>query len=276
MGYMFGKEEKLHCLADVQLLGPQQEPLCIAYKTTMYAVLAPAYFRDDGYVLAVKRAGNEYYPMPEGANLAALQASGELPNPLPPYQVPTLDYVFGYLLWSALAIGIGATILGDRLKAKRHAALQSKLPPSSAAPELRTKTDRWLHQEAAKLLQGSEAVQHQAYGLDREATSTVGAAMVKAVYLVLTDRRLFVIHARVGAFGPLHENRGVKSYERSDIVRVASNERHLHFEFRDGSSLDFFAEWSERKLSNQRRFLSDVPRLLGRQLPLTEHELAAG
>lgn len=276
MGYMFGKEEKLHCIADVKLVGPQQEPLCIAYKTTMYAVLAPAYFRDDGYVLAVKRAGNEYYPIPQGADLTALQASGELPNPLPPYQIPTFDYVFGYILWSALAIGIGATVLGDRLKAKRHASLQSKLPPSTAAPELRTKTDQWLHQEIAKLLQGPEMIQHQAYGFDREASSTVGAAMVKAIYVVLTDRRLFVIHARVGAFGPLHENNGVVTYERTDIVQVASNERHLRFDFGNGTSLDFFAEWSERKLSNQRRFLSDVPRLLGRQLPQTEHELAAG
>lgn len=267
MGYMFGKEEKLHCIADVPLKGPQQEPLCVAYKTTMYAVLAPAYFRDDGYVLAVKRAGNEYYPMPQGADLAALQVAGELPNPLPPYQIPTLDYVFGYILWSALAIGIGATVLGDKLKAKRHASLQSKLPPSTAAPELKTKVDKWLHQEAAKLLQGSEVVQHQAYGMDREANSTIGAAMVKAMYLVLTDRRLFVIHARVGAFGPLQENRGVKTYERADIVQVANNERHISFVFRDGTSLEFFGDWSERHLSNQRRFLADVPRLLGRHLP---------
>jgi hypothetical protein len=267
MGYMFGKEEKLHCIADVPLKGPQKEPLCVAYKTTMYAVLAPAYFRDDGYVLAVKRAGNEYYPMPEGAELAAFQVSGSLPSPLPPYQIPTLDYVFGYVLWSALAVGIGAVILGDRLKTKRHASLQSNLPPSTAAPELRTKTDQWLYQETAKLLHGSEVVQHQAYGLDREATSTVGAAMVKAMYVVLTDRRLFVIHARVGAFGPLHENRGVKEYLRTDIVQVSRNERHLHFDFRDGTSLEFFAEWSERKLSNQRRFLADVPRLLGRHVP---------
>lgn len=275
MGYMFGKEEKLHCIADVPLKGPKEEALCVAYKTTMYAVLAPAYFRDDGYVLALKGGGNEYYPMPEGADLVALQASGSLPSPLPPYQIPALDYAFGYLLWSALAVGIAATVVGDRLKAKRHASLQSKLPPSTAAPTLRTKTDNWLQQEAAKLLQGSEVVQHQAYGLDREATSTLGAASIKAMYVVLTDRRLFVIHARVGAFGPLHENRGVKEYERTDIVQATSDERHIRFVFRDGTSLDFFAEWSERRLSNQRRFLADVPRLLGRQLP-DDQQLAAG
>jgi hypothetical protein len=276
MGYMFGREEKLHCIVDVQLLGPKDEALCVAYKTTMYAVFAPAYFHDDGYVLAVRGGGNEYYPMPEGANLATLQASGSLPNPLPVYQIPVLDYAFGYLLWSALAIGIAVNYVGSRFKARRHASLQSNLPPSTAQPELRTKTDRWLADEMKKLLQSGELAQHQAYGLDREATSTLGAASVKAMYVVLTDRRLFVVHCRVGAFGPLHENRGVKEYPRTDVAQATSDERHVRFVFRDGTVLDFFAEWSERRLSNQRRFLRDVPRLLGATVPPATRELAPG
>jgi hypothetical protein len=173
MSYMFGKEEKLTCIVDVPLKGPKDEALCVAYKTTMYALFAPAYFHDDGYVLALKGGGNEYYPLPRGAELSTLQASGSLPNPLPPYQIPLLDYAFGYLLWSALALGVGLTYVGDRLKARRHASLQSNLPPSSGQPELRTKTDRWLGQEAAKLLQGGEVVQQQAYGFDREARCRV-------------------------------------------------------------------------------------------------------
>jgi hypothetical protein len=265
MGYLFGKEEKLHCIVDVPIKGGKDEELCVAYKTTMYAVFAPAYFRDDGYVLAVKGGGNGYYPCPQGAELAQLQAEGALPDPLPAYRVPMLDYAFGYLLWPALAVGVVVTYAGERLKARRHASLQSKLPPSVGAPELRTKTDRWLSQEAGKLLEGAEQVQQQAYGLDRESTSALGAASIRALYVVLTDRRLLVIHARVGAFGPLRENRGVQAYDRTEIVRVESNERHVRFLFRDGKALDFFAEWSERHLSNQRRFLRDVPRLLGLQ-----------
>jgi hypothetical protein len=276
MGYMFGKEEKLHCIVDVPLKGAKDEALCVAYKTTLYAVFAPAYFRDDGYVLAVKGGGDGYYPMPEGAELATLQASGTLPSPLPPYQIPALDYAFGYLLWGALAVGVGLTYVGERFKARRHASLQSNLPPSTAQPELRTKVDRWLGQEVAKLLQGGEVVQQQAYGLDREANSTLGAASIRALYLVLTDRRLFVIHARVGAFGPLCENRGVQSHAREDIVQCDGQERHLRFLLRDGKVLDFFAEWSERHLSNQRRFLRDVPRLLGVQSLSRGPQLAPG
>ena len=276
MGYMFGKEEKLHCIADVQLKGAKDEALCVAYKTTLYAVFAPAYFRDDGYVLAIKGSQFEYYPLPEGAELASLQASGALPHPLPPYQIPPLDYAFGYLLWLGLAAGLGFTYLGNQFKARRHASLQSNLPPSTGQPELRTKTDRWLGQEAAKLLQGNEVVQQQAYGLDREPDSTLGAASIRALYLVLTDRRLLVIHARVGAFGPLCENRGVQEYDRRDIVQVSSLERHVRFVFREAKELDFLAEWSERHLSNQRLFLRDVPRLLGVQPPAPASALAPG
>ena len=162
MGYMFGKEEKLHCIVDVPLKGPKDEALCVAYKTTMYAVFAPAYFHDDGYVLVLKGGGNDYYPMPTGTELATLQASGSLPSPLPPYHIPPLDYAFGYLLWGALVVGIGLNHVGERFKARRHASLQSNLPPNTGQPELRTKTDRWLAQEASKLLQPGELVQQQA------------------------------------------------------------------------------------------------------------------
>lgn len=276
MAYLFGKEEKLVCIVDVPIKGGKGEELCLAYKTTMYALFVPAYFRDDGYVLAEKRSSHNFYPLPQGAELVALQESGAMPSPLPHYGIPVTDYAWGYLLWIALAIGLGMNWVGNALKARRHGSLQSNLPPSIARPELKTKTDRWLAAEAAKVLEGSEVVQHQAYGLDRDSNSTLGAMAIKAMYVVLTDRRLLVIHARLGAFGPLRENRGLKDYPRSSIVQVAHEERHLSFHFQDGTKLDFFADWGERQLSNQRRFLRDVPRLVGAQQPLGMASLAPG
>src|SRR5262245_7382339 len=106
MSYMFGKEEKLTCIVDVQLMGPKDERLCLAYKTTLYAVFAPAYFHDDGYVLALKNDSHGYYPLPDAAALASLQESGALPKPLPPYHISALDYGFGYLLWIAIGVSI--------------------------------------------------------------------------------------------------------------------------------------------------------------------------
>lgn len=276
MGYMFGKEEKLTCIVDVPLKGAKDEPLCLGYKTTLYAVFAPAYFRDDGYVLVSKSQRESYYPLPQGAELASMQESGALPKALPAYQISALDYGFGYLLWLVIFGTVVVGWVGSVLKQRRHQSLETLMPPSTSPPTLSTKVDRWLDEEVKKLLERGEVVQHQAYGLDREANSAIGAASIKAMYLVLTDRRLLVIHARLGAFGPLRENRGVKDYPRSSVARVARDERRLHFSFQDGTSLVFFAEWSERQLSNQRRFLSDVPRLLGVQEPFAMPSLEPG
>jgi hypothetical protein len=265
MALMFGPDEKLTCIAPVKLKGGNGEELCIGYKTTKFAVFAPAYLKDDGYVLVVENSAKNYYPLPQGTELAEFQSAGMLPKPLPPYTIPTLEYVFGYLLW----IAIGATVLvswaARALRKRRHESLQTFEPPTTDAPTLRTKTDRWLAEEAKKILESGEAVQHQAYGLDSAANTTGAALSAKACYVLLTNRRLLFIRARVGAFGPLRENRGVETFLRETIETAQADERHLRFVFKDGSVRDFFAEWHERNLSNQKRFLRDVPRLVGHQ-----------
>jgi hypothetical protein len=258
---MFGKVETLTCITDVKVTGAKDEPLCLAYKTTKWAFVAPAYLSDDGYVLAVEAGLKTYYPMPEGKRLEEMQASGLLPKPLPTYEIPTIEYVFGYMLWIVIAFTAAAMLIGNKLKQRRHASLETDQPPSAEPPVLRTEVDRWLAEEAAKHLEAGERVQHQAYGYDRDLAD--GAVGASALYAVLTERRLLIFQARLGAFGPLRENKGTTSFDRNRIERVERFERQVRFVFQDGSTLDFFAEWSERKLSNQRRFLRDVPRLIG-------------
>jgi hypothetical protein len=257
--YYFGKDEKLHCLARTPMRDSEGGGLCVAHKTTTYSLFMPLYFSDDGYVLASSPGRESYYPMPTGAELAELQASGELPSPLPAYSVAALDYVFGYALWVAIGLAVGVGYVQNLRKRQRLAALDTSLPPGARPLVLRTKTDRWLNEEASRLLNANEVVLQQAYGYDRQEMGMV----TKAMYLVLTDRRLLVLHTRLGAFGPLRENNDLSSYERSAIRGVRADERHLRFELGASKSLDFYAEWSERQLSNQRRFLSDVPRLWG-------------
>jgi hypothetical protein len=259
MAYLFGKDEKLTCIVDVALKGQNDEPLCLAYKTMSYSIFAPLYFKDEGYVLAVKSGLSKYYPMPSGAELTAMQAASALPNPLPPYTIPFHRYAFGYLLWIVLALLVVFYALKARLKERRKRSLETRVPPGSSPLVIRTKTDQFLADEAKKFVEPGETVEQQAYGYDREETGVT----TKALYLVLTNRRLAVIQSRLGAFGPLRENRGVTLLERSVIQRVEADERHLRFFQSDGSVFDFFAEWSEKHLSNQRRFLADVPRLLG-------------
>ena len=263
---MFGRDELVTCITDVELQGAEGEPLCLAYKTTKHALVAPMYLSDDGYVLGVKASKvTKYYPMPEGQELRELQAEGLIPARLPEYEIPVVEYVFGHFLWIALAIGLGLTWLSLHTKKRRHASLQTSAPPETTPPRVATDLDRWVAEEAEKLLEAGEQLQHQAYGLDREVTSAVGAAVSNAAYAVLTNRRLLFIKTRVGAFGPLKDNRGVEEYRREAVSEVFADERHLEFVFHDGSLRHFYVEWSERKLSNQRRFLRDVPRLLSMQ-----------
>lgn len=257
---MFGHDERLTCIADAAIKGPKDEELCVAYKTSMYAVVAPAYFRDDGYVLAVKKTMKSYFPMPQGDELAELQTAGLVPKPLPAYQIPIIDYAFGYLLWIVIGGMIVFSILAKWQKSRRHASLSTEQPPSTDAPELLTETDRWLAEEASKHLSPGEHVEHQAYGIDADVFEDASSAY----YVVLTDQRLLFFQT---PFGPAHENKGVTAFDRDSIERVQRDERHVTFVLTDGRTIDFFAEWSERKLSNQRRFLRDVPRLLGAPAP---------
>ena len=92
---------------------------------------------------------------------------------------------------------------------------------------------------------------------------------------MLTDLRLILIQARVGAFGPLEENRGVIDIARPTIAAVEQYESHIRFICRDGRAIDLFVVWSESKLSNQRRFLRDVPRLLTAGAPADAAATAA-
>lgn len=48
--------------------------------------------------------GNRYYTIPIGKELKTLQDEGLLPNPLPTYSRPILDYIYGYSLWILLAV----------------------------------------------------------------------------------------------------------------------------------------------------------------------------
>ncbi len=276
MHYMFGREETLTCIVDVPLKDSKDLPLCLGYKTTRVSVFVPIYLKDDGYVLSPKNSLSQYYPLPRGAELASLQASGALPSPLPAYHISAVEYALGYSFWLAVAFGIASLILERAIKRRRQRSLHTDLLPSTSPPELRTKTDRWLAAEATKLLKEGEAVQHQAYGTNQELNGTLSAVSVRALYAVLTNQRLLLIQARLGAFGPLRENRSVTEFARASIRLVAQDERHLRFHFEDGSHTDFFAEWSERHLSNQKRFLSDVPRLLGEQRPLETEGFAPG
>lgn len=118
-GGRFGKDESITKITSVNLTGNEGERLFLGYKTTSYWLVAGVYLKDDGYVLGVED-GDSYYDMPEGEELARLQASGGLPQILPEYSIPLAEYAFGYSLWIVLA-GVGAwTFMKGRLFGKEE------------------------------------------------------------------------------------------------------------------------------------------------------------
>ncbi|MBI5543876.1 MAG: hypothetical protein HY901_08325 [Deltaproteobacteria bacterium] len=260
--FAFGASESLTCIQNVPAKGPDGESLCLAFKTTTQHVFAGVYLTDDGYVLKIQ-GKDAYLPLPEEPVLSQLQQEGSLPNPLPPYTIPTWDYVGGYLLW----LVIGATIVVGLIKRsfqRRRKEKEDATSVSLGPPKLKTRCDHFVAEEVAKVLLPGEAVQHQAYTLDRETSSMASAATAKAHFAVLTNRRALFFKTRVGAFAPIQENLGMEELAREDISSATADlDGVITLTLTDGSKRSLVVPRSERHLSNQRAFLRDVPRLVG-------------
>jgi hypothetical protein len=111
----FGPIEYLTKIQDTDIKSPKGEALYLGYLYTHHSFVMPYYMTDDGYVLGVV-GEKSYYPLGPDL-LKRLQAQRLLPDPLPPYSVSWIDYIFGYILWITLggiAIGIAYTYLKQR------------------------------------------------------------------------------------------------------------------------------------------------------------------
>lgn len=137
--YRFGTEETIHKIEDVKLKGAKNEDLFLGYMVRVKNFLLGLYLEDAGYVLGVKGESKRYYHMPQGEELARFQRAGFLPDPLPRYEIGTLDYVFGYSLWWGLALAGLAIWWGDRKK-KQKAAAANPGPAAPGAPPTRPPT----------------------------------------------------------------------------------------------------------------------------------------
>ena len=200
--------------------------------------------------------------MPEEPTLSQLQQDGLLPKPLPPYSISTWDYVGGYLLWIVVGFVVVISLYG-RSRQRRWKEKEDAIPTSLGPPTIRTQADRFVAELAAKELQPSESVQHQAYVFDRQRTSLRSMLMANAFYAVLTSRRLLLFSTRAGLFKPSLKSRGMEAIARDDIASCTVGTGGLVLTLRDRSKRTFFVEMSERHLSNQQAFRRNLPRLLG-------------
>ena len=117
----FGTQEYLRPIQDVEAKGPKGETLYLGHKYSFHSFILPYRLTDDGYVLGVR--GEQRYFRIDDANIKSLQARGQLPTPLPPYQFSVLDYAMGHGAWIALAVIIGLVPLSMLSKRRRKRAL---------------------------------------------------------------------------------------------------------------------------------------------------------
>jgi len=117
---IFGKNETIHKIQDINLKGPDGEQLFLGYKSTSHFFLAGIYLSDDGYVLGVEGKSNLYYPMPEGEKLVELQNTGMLPENLPDYQISIWEYLLGYSLWPILLVALLHTVIKSVSSKKKN------------------------------------------------------------------------------------------------------------------------------------------------------------
>lgn len=118
--FYFGDKETINAIQDVSITGPNNTPLVLAYKTTTKFFLLGLWIEDGGYVFGVKGKMGEYFKFPDDARVKEFQQAGLLPNPLPKYEIPLIEYLLGYSLWiGLLCIGlwIGISNLLQRRKA---------------------------------------------------------------------------------------------------------------------------------------------------------------
>ena len=254
----FGKHEELRCIVDIDARGPKDESLCLAFKTSSYWVGGGVYLSDDGYVLMPRGQSSLYYPMPQtGAPTTGL------PSPLPAYSIPWIDYFGGYSLWFALVFVLVWAVGASKLKARRRVkfdAILSATPVTYGPPILKTKGDNFVAATTMPLLRPGEGVQHQAYTLVWDFSNERGSAE-HAYYVVLTNQRVLMYAARVGAFGLLYECTRVDSFERNQIVNAAIDDGVLVLTFPDGTSRGFQVK-NTSAMSNQTAFLTNAARIL--------------
>jgi len=251
----FGKEEKIHCIVDLDLKGASGEPTCLAYKTTTYWVGAGAYFKDEGYVVG-QRSQQGWYPLET--------AEGHLPHPLPPYSISSWDYVWGYSLWIAIAITVAWYVGVSRLKKARQSKFEERVanaPIDYGPPRWDTEGDRFIREQISARLAPGDSIVHQAYAVAYDYGEE--KAGTDPFFLVLTRQALYLMKTRPGAFGILFENGGIDVVPHSAIAEASVGEGIVFFvTTTDGTQRGYVIK-PTKKLSNQEAFLMNAARILG-------------
>ncbi len=253
---MFGWDDKITCIAPVGVKGENDEPLCLAYRTSKLFVGAGVYLKDEGYVLGDPGKKDLYYPWPDEAQVTKWQSAELLPDPLPAYSIPLVEYAFAYSLWIIIAAMVAWAVAKSALS-KRRQQRDALIPVHFGPPTVVTEGDRFISETVKAMLQPHEQLQHQAFALrDAEETSHI-------YFVALTSQRLILISSKRKFRGLVFENQGVEEVPRAQIADVKESSYELTFTLTTGGQFNLVVPASEKDFSNQKAFVRDVPRLLG-------------
>ena len=100
--FRFGNDQQLHSYAKTKMTDGTGTIVDLCYLTETYNVFAPVYTTDKMVLCDTKT--ERFWEVPTGNKLAELQEAGYLPKPLPDYERPLIDLLFGYLLWIVLGV----------------------------------------------------------------------------------------------------------------------------------------------------------------------------
>lgn len=256
---IFGRDDSIECITPIAVKGVEGEDLCLAYKTSTLFIGAGVYLRDEGYVLGLSNSW--YYPMPEAAQLKSMQAQGLIPDPLPGYSVPLWKYGIGYSLWILIAVMVAFGMWSSARK-KRRLREDAEAPVSVGPPALATELDRHVDDTVRPLLKANEQIEQQAFGFPEP--MLMNGDLVpgdKAAHGVLTNQRLLFVHVDKK---PKAEVLAVDEYPRARITAAVSDDGLMHVQLDDGTVLLLWVRRGEKGLSNQVRFIRDLPKLFPR------------
>ena len=266
---MVGTEEHLTCITGLPRAGDAApfdqfpgEIVCLGFKFSVSWAGLPYHVTDDGYVLTSTR-GKEYIAL-DADDIAHYQATHQLSDPLPTYEVPSGWYAAQFGTWALGAVILGAMVW-RLIQKRRLARARETAEITTGGPVVERSGDREIADEIRFHLDANEVISHQAYACDREPDSVTASLSGHAHLAVLTDRRLILMTTRIGLFGMFRGKRRVSAFDRASITRIEADGETLFVYPHDKPPLMLFVPLTNSRFSsaNQRAFLLDLPRLLG-------------
>lgn len=118
--------------------------------------------------------------------------------------------------------------------------------------------DRFIAEQLQGRLSADEFIVHTAYLETDSGAGVMGGLRRRAYWAALTPTRLLLIEARVGAFKPLLENKGVEIIERASITGASARGATLTLALADGRRLAFVAQRARKEVSGQASFIDEL------------------